>query len=393
MEHPGNWLCHFCDETFLERQNLIEHLRTHQDKKTQPNIVVVKRPAPEPPAAASGGSGDKFVKLALRVVNGQTDAKQAKRVAIEGSAERVTFRCDICSGKFLSAKELAEHRAQHKSRCKYCHQEFASFLMERHVKLFHTGGGGYPCPRCDTAFETKVEFVEHLAKYHDNPEESDDDCNDEEVVEEMVVERKPVILRWDKKVAQATGSASYAARVLQRTDNTAPATGVNQESTQVMTSLLTGKQVKVATQPETYTPKGAYMCKHCLRTFQWNYMLQRHLVQKHGGKGKFDCTFCDKSFYEKRDLKKHLTRGHGIKAGFKCDVCGKEFASDKGLSLHMPIHNHDRVYQCDKCDYKSNVERYLLDHRVRQHGVQYQRKRACKYNNWNNPNKGSSQKE
>ncbi|XP_010895164.5 uncharacterized protein LOC105025854 [Esox lucius] len=98
-------------------------------------------------------------------------------------------------------------------------------------------------------------------------------------------------------------------------------------------------------------------CQLCHKTFEFQYLLRRHLILFHKGKSLFKCPLCLKGFAFLSALKKHQNNkrgcptsegikkrrelgpkpsfGHVIKRRFKCPRCLKAFVSHSQLKRHQ----------------------------------------------------------
>ena len=74
------------------------------------------------------------------------------------------------------------------------------------------------------------------------------------------------------------------------------------------------------------------------------------------------------------NLKRHMKTVHNEDTGKRwiCNSCGKASQSEKRLILHETLHrsgdfDDQKIYSCNDCDYRTIVERYLVDHKKTQH--------------------------
>ena len=69
-------------------------------------------------------------------------------------------------------------------------------------------------------------------------------------------------------------------------------------------------------------------------------------------------------------LKRHIKTVHNedtVKRWI-CNSCGKASQSEKRFIRHETLHSDDqKIYNCNDCDYRTIVERYLVDHKKTQH--------------------------
>ena len=128
------------------------------------------------------------------------------------------------------------------------------------------------------------------------------------------------------------------------------------------------------------------------------YNLVQHNKNVHGPKvtEKWKCDICDKEYSRKSHLKLHKDRAHfGIRyscpnckhrattaanlkihikskhEGVKipCNLCDHQAYDKSSLSGHIKrVHNTFKAYQCNFCDFKTNLKKYLTTHETNSHG-------------------------
>jgi KRAB domain-containing zinc finger protein len=83
-------------------------------------------------------------------------------------------------------------------------------------------------------------------------------------------------------------------------------------------------------------------------------------------KRRYECEECDYSSKERRLLKGHVRRKHQDN---KCEYpgCNLRVSTPSRLREHMQVHANEKEYECDLCDYRSNVKSSLNTHKKNKH--------------------------
>lgn len=112
----------------------------------------------------------------------------------------------------------------------------------------------------------------------------------------------------------------------------------------------------------------SYKCDLCEnKTYKTYSALYNHKNTTHA-RARFECTYCPKKFHFNFLLEQHekLHRNE-FNEIYTCGECFKSFKTRNSLTKHKSIHNTDVYYNCQKCEYKSTLKKYLLAHVKRKH--------------------------
>ncbi|XP_077401703.1 putative transcription factor Ovo-like 1a isoform X2 [Vanacampus margaritifer] len=118
-------------------------------------------------------------------------------------------------------------------------------------------------------------------------------------------------------------------------------------------------------------PAPPYACQICLKTFQYQRMLNRHM-KCHNETKRHLCSFCGKGFNDTFDLKRHVRTHTGVRP-YKCELCDKAFTQRCSLESHMKkIHSvtlqyaykerRNKLYVCEECGHTADTQDELLLH-------------------------------
>ncbi|KAK3083669.1 hypothetical protein FSP39_001094 [Pinctada imbricata] len=90
-------------------------------------------------------------------------------------------------------------------------------------------------------------------------------------------------------------------------------------------------------------------CKVCLRIFESESRLKRHVKVAHDGKGAKKCDVCQKDFLTIKMLNKHKRLMHEITGEHSCYLCGNIYQNEAKLNAHVKSIHRLRTSECDIC--------------------------------------------
>ncbi|KAL3860100.1 hypothetical protein ACJMK2_010268 [Sinanodonta woodiana] len=106
-----------------------------------------------------------------------------------------------------------------------------------------------------------------------------------------------------------------------------------------------------------------YKCPFCDYAGKRSHALREHLIV-HSNERPFECIHCNATFRKKGHLTNHI-KLHTTHRLLKCPIC-KDLVSeagDNGLDVHLrSVHNTEKVYGCDLCDYVAPNEQEIKRH-------------------------------
>jgi hypothetical protein len=118
-----------------------------------------------------------------------------------------------------------------------------------------------------------------------------------------------------------------------------------------------------------HTAKETITCEFCEKTFDGTALYERHLELKHSEARKpkaFVCYVCGENFKDAGELNKHGHMAHKL----SCSICGKKFKSFAPLNSHIRLlHQQDRRYVCDVCDFRFETKNQRDQHKQKVHVI------------------------
>ena len=123
-----------------------------------------------------------------------------------------------------------------------------------------------------------------------------------------------------------------------------------------------------------HNPDNLKQCHLCAFTTNTQANLQHHLKIQHKEYVIVPCQYCGKQIrdmYLKAHIKNtqcNLPQEERSLQRFQCDQCDKTFVHSKGLKHHIKtIHNNEKDYKCEHCDYRSYAKANVYMHSKRVH--------------------------
>ncbi|XP_077299972.1 uncharacterized protein LOC143920855 [Arctopsyche grandis] len=104
-----------------------------------------------------------------------------------------------------------------------------------------------------------------------------------------------------------------------------------------------------------------FICDLCGRSFEFKYMVRRHMVSLHSAATSYYCEPCNRYFGQKSHLVRHMRRHNGPKE-YKCPECELKFKNKFLLECHVRNHNKERPFKCHLCRKMYYFEFHLQTH-------------------------------
>ncbi|XP_026743941.1 zinc finger protein 12-like isoform X2 [Trichoplusia ni] len=297
----SDYHCVYCNEMFIDPNQLRDHTMTH-DPKTYKTVVNTKKLAQLDIDRIDCRLCDEKIdsidtfKEHITSVHKKTLYKDVHNEFMTFKLKHGTLTCVECGKNVGFFHALKKHMAEHFGTyiCDVCG---AHYFEERHLiihKNTHNNNRNvqtYPCDECDKIFKSKNSRNFHVARIHKN--EPAYPCNK---CEEVFI--------------------SYHKRYRHK-----------------MT---------------VHGEKRCYPCEGCDKIFNSRKAVREHNQKTHLQLLRHECNICDKKFYLPSALRDHMT-SHTGERNFRCEFCGKNYPRSKALKVHIQSHNTEKKFQCSLC--------------------------------------------
>ncbi|KAL1453118.1 hypothetical protein WDU94_007290 [Cyamophila willieti] len=264
-EYVENHMCELCYKVFESRENLIRHLKIHDDK------------------------------------------------------ERKRFKCEQCDKRFMSNADLNKHsNAIHQRlklhECDMCGKNFSQRNnLKRHLEEVHrTDGMKFECYVCSKVLATSHSLKRHIL-IHNGPKYTCEICNREFTrVYELNIHKK---IHDDENNIASQLKCQYCAKVFVKKSNLKAHIENNHLDYSCLECKAAGEQVTFDTKKNLLLHlktkhknviSNVYLtCLICFKTFLTETDLARHM-KMHSDDYQIQCKFCDKYFSRNYNLKQHM---------------------------------------------------------------------------------------
>lgn len=297
--------CKECGKEFMQRDNLIFHIRTHTGERPFKCDLCGK-----------DFSREYGLKLHSRVHSGEKP-----------------YKCETCGREFSFRGTLRVHIRMHTKevpyKCEVCGRGFKQIgCLQAHMRI-HTGERPYKCGGCGKQFKQGQSLKQHVRRRKgENP------CK-------YAIDGKDVsVFKTRDKQYTKTELGTYQCDVC-------GLDYVHQNSiiNHVRKFHQTGKE---------------FVCYICNIEFESEEVFKEHKLT-HKTDLEFSCNMCDKKFKHQMSLKSHL-RLHTGETPYKCEQCDKRFYCNNLLRRHVNTMHSERPFKCGLCDAAFRCNRELQLH-------------------------------
>nr|AAI66375.1 LOC100036726 protein [Xenopus tropicalis] len=314
----GNWLrCLYCTKRFSNLSNLMEHERSHQERKA--------------------------------------------------------FICSECGKSFhrhsILKVHLRIHTGERPYACPDCGRRFSQrFNVVIHQRI-HTGERPYQCPKCNKSFRYQTTLLRHEKVKCAGSVPTTFPLQKAKNFKTLLRNALPL------KVTQPSAIQPPFTSVLKSEPLSSssflfvsPVPNITTPFTLIKSNKSIGGLIKVAQNTSRHVPsptKGPrpierqFRCSHCNKPFVHWKQLKEH--QKSHVDTQNLCTVCNKSFCRRSTLLIHQ-RTHTGEKPYMCNECGKKFSQRFNLVVHQRIHSDEKPYRCHKCGKDYRYRTALLRH-------------------------------
>ena len=325
--HAGQFVCHFCDTVFRDKERIAAHLKTHMANNSQANVVILKQPPKRTAEEIAAG-------------------RARKRFKVSGP-----LFCDICGEMFNEEPDWLQHRAgAHVSSCRYCDRQVSLYDMEKHIQSRHPLGK-HQCRLCGRRFNDALSKRNHLTKCLRAPkmqtaDMGDDDTDEacDETTEAYPIDRWPIETSEanedeEEEIAEPRGKGMIRRNVPKRNKKRAKIPAVLLEDDHrcdychEQFSSLRQKRIHTRKAHRNEYRNAGVQCELCLTELKNEERYQAHKAEVHGIDGNHACPVCDKQFLMASRMKEHMSV-HIATLDFSCRFCDKKFKTNQAMRRH-----------------------------------------------------------
>ena len=226
--------------------------------------------------------------------------------------------------------------------CSQCGKSFTNpYSLKIHENYVHTEAK-WNCDKCGVNLKTKESLQTHQASVHDKVRYHCDKC--EKSFVSLYKLKKHVERFHEGKIIEKNEQCDICGNKFQDKSN------LKRHVALVHDKVEAGMK-----------------CQQCDKTFTSKKGLSCHVRFVHQQERNFTCKICNSSFHSGHYLKLHTAAVHdGIKQ-FKCDKCEKAFTNRFGLTRHEENFHQGKRYECDKCSKTFTQKCHLKKHLEQDH--------------------------
>lgn len=306
--------CDVCNKTFLGKNDLRKHVRTHSDERPYECKQCHKR------FRQTGSLKNHMVTQHSSHIDSPSlficnycqkpfPIKERLRLHMRTHTGDRPYSCRHCPKTFARGGQLVQHTRTHTGSrpytCKQCNSSFTcSANLKLHIKR-HMDVRDFICDICGKAFIRRDALKKHLSCFHNNVRAFHCKICNKELKGHL-----PQHMRTHNQ-DKPHGCANCGARFAQR-------------------SQLTVHQ-------RIHSGEKPYRCQVCWKAFAHSTALKLH-TRRHTGEKPFRCPLCENTaFSQLPHLKKHMLCIHKTDKPYLCNFCKSWHKTKISLEEHIQI--------------------------------------------------------
>eukprot|EP00062_Callorhinchus_milii_P003818 gi/632941497/ref/XP_007885897.1/ PREDICTED: zinc finger protein 91-like isoform X1 [Callorhinchus milii] len=276
------------------------------------------------------------------------------------------FACEQCGRAFAEKSNLNEHRRTHTGirphSCSWCGK---AFYRRSHLKVHlrrHTGEKPYTCDVCQHKFVDTSSLQRHKCR--------SDSVHDAFLEPEICNTQKATTVNGYRAVESETMSGDILVNSRKQLNNILSQDKpsifdetLNQGNSKLENKLDDKDERVLKFSSSICDKEKLFNCEYCTRSFLCKEQLMTH-HRTHMGEKPFACEQCGKAFAEKSNLNEHRRTHTGIRP-HSCSWCGKAFYRRSHLKVHLRRHTGEKPYTCDVCQHTFVDTSSLQRHKCR----------------------------
>lgn len=280
-DDPDIFVCSFCAEPFLLKENLQRHVATHLPNECSFKCIFCHKTYPS--------------HIALM--------KHEKKHLVKGR-----YQCTLCSMSYSCRLRLYDHIKSHiklkEFICQYCGKDFLSQTsMTRHLEVHH-GGYRIVCPICKKRL--KGHLTEHMRTHEKKRPHICPECGQQFTQStQLTVHRRA-----------HTGARPYPCRICNR---------LFSHSNALMLHI------------RRHTGEKPFPCAMCPMSFSQLPHMKTHMSKIHGKENPYKCSNCDSFFKLKAQLDVHESKCSTGKVDKTLKGKNKKSKDSKEIEVAAPM--------------------------------------------------------
>jgi len=252
--------------------------------------------------------------------------------------------------------------------CQYCGfvTESSAAKLKKHVKEVHEEVKQYHCTQCGIKVSRKYHLIRHIkAVHHKEKFWRCEDCD--------YKTNNQVCFKKHKQNKHEGGDCDslYSVDSLQNLPK-----GLTEADLKCVCTWCVFKSNKYSVVKKHieihHERKKHYPCKECVFVGQSvdDYAEHYHTFHKTDSYP-HACTDCSFKCTNKHDLKQHYSDTHSKQRLYVCKMCDHKSNDVNNMKRHInTVHNNSKkLYQCDSCNYETELKIEFLGHRYNAHGL------------------------
>ncbi|XP_065566492.1 PR domain zinc finger protein 5-like isoform X1 [Artemia franciscana] len=243
--------CSHCKLQFTQQSDIEEHLSfVHMEDLENPSKSEISSIRPDTPGAENICDICKLCFLTQEDLAKHKCSQKQKQV----------FECGDCGKRFATERKVTRHLAVHQQfLCPFCNKMFRyNHVMRRHIRTCHasTSDTLYLCPGCDKTFGCPDQMKRHMLVHNTEDQKK------------FACDMCPMRFNYShtlKRHKMGVHNLLPPEKLL---------------SCEFCTKLFKSKDM-LKRHYRSHTNERPYTCQHCERSFQFAFVLRRHMMTTH----------------------------------------------------------------------------------------------------------------